>query len=246
MKIKLVCLAVVSTAVVFVSGCGVSPEIYQPVFDRYYSTTLKLSTSADVLAMIQDPDTEMVSQSDSVVAAWGVEGKKRRTHWFNMVAFDQDQMNAVRKYGFILEELNPGWNRTPKPVLRLDAAYVMDADVLDAAYGSHNEKLIAILKKAREQFQKDAQELTFDSKSFRNSTIMVQQAFKSVLYKLSHSPAYAAKLPLYEGLAFDHPILDESYIRMLIEGDIVKIKIKCGKPWFTEKPFGEQDDVLYM
>lgn len=246
MKIKLVCLTVALTAVLFVSGCGVPLESYQPIFDRYYSTTLKLSTSADVLAMIQDPDTEMVTQSDSVVAAWGVKGKKDSTHWFNMVAFDQDQMNAVRKYGFILEELRPDWNRTPKPALRLDASYVLDADVLDAAYASNNEKLVEILKEAQERFEADAQELTFDSKSFRNSTIMVQQAFNSVLYKLAHSPAYAAKLPLYEGLGFDHPILDESYIRMVIEDDIVKVKIKCGKPWFAEKPFEKHDDVLFM
>ncbi|MHC4882649.1 MAG: hypothetical protein ACYTCV_08630 [Planctomycetota bacterium] len=213
---------------------------------RYYSTTLKLSTSADVLAMVQDPDTEMLSQSDSVVAAWGVKGKKDRTHWFNMVAFDQDQMNAVRKYGFILEEINENWNRPPKPALRLDAAYVMEADVLDAAYANGNEKLIEILKAAEESFEGDAKELTFDSKSFRNSTIMVQQAFKSVLYKLGHSPAYAAKLPLYEGLAFDHPTLGDSRIRMVIDGDIVKVKIKCSKRWFTDQPFEEQNDVLFM
>lgn len=246
MKINHLCLTAVMTAILFVCGCGVPVESYQPIFDRYYSTTLKLSTSADVLAMVQDPDTEMLSQSDSVVAAWGVKGKMDRTHWFNMVAFDQDQMNAVRKYGFLLEELNEGWNRTPKPALRLDAAYVMDADVLNAPYANSNEKLIAILTAAQESFVADAQELTFDSKSFRNSTIMVQQAFKSVLYKLSQSPAYAAKLPLYEGLAFDHPILDESCIRMVIQDDIVKVKIKCGKGWFTEKPFEEHNDVLFM
>ena len=246
MNIKRVCLNVALTAVLFVSGCGVPVESYQPIFDRYYSTTLKLSTSADVLAMVQDPDTEMLSQSDSVVAAWGVRGKKDRTHWFNMVAFDEDQMNAVRKYGFILKELKPGWNRMPKPALRLDAAYVMDTEVLDAAYVNNNEKLIEVLRAAQTKFDDDARELTFDSKSFRNSTIMVQQAFKSVLYKLSHSPAYAAKLPLYEGLVFDHPILGESYIRMVIDGDIVKVKIKCSKSWFTEKPFEEHDDVLFM
>lgn len=246
MKINHLCLTAALTAIVFVCGCGVPLESYQPIFDRYYSTTLKLSTSADVLAMVQDPDIEMLSQSDSIVAAWGVKGKKDRTHWFNMVAFDQDQMNAVRKYGFILEEVNKGLNRSPNPALRLDAAYVMDADVLDAAYANSNEKLIAILAAAEELFEGDAGELTFDSKSFRNSTIMAQQAFKSVLYKLSHSPAHAAKLPLYEGLAFDHPILDESYIRMVIEDDIVKVKIKCGERWFTGQPFEEHDDVLFM
>jgi len=245
-KINHLCLTAAMTAILFVCGCGVPLESYQPIFDRYYSTTLKLSTSADVLAMVQDPDTEMLSQSDSVVAAWGVKGKKDRTHWFNMVAFDQDQMNAVRKYGFILEELNEGWNRTPKPALRLDAAYVMEADVLDAAYANSNEKLIEILTAAKEKFDADAKELTFDSQSFRNSTIMVQQAFKSVLYKLSQSPAYAAKLPLYEGLTFDHPILDDSCIRMVIQDDIVKVKIKCGKRWFTDQPFEEHNDVLFM
>ena len=34
--------------------------------------------------------------------------------------------------------------------------------------------------------------------------------------------------------------------RELVEGDIVKIKIKCSKAWFSKEPFEEQDDVLYM
>jgi hypothetical protein len=75
---------------------------------------------------------------------------------------------------------------------------------------------------------------------------MVKQALKSVLLNLDRSPAYAVKLPLVEGMAFDHPTLGESYIRMLVEGDTVKIKIKCGKAWFKKEPFEEQADVLYM
>lgn len=245
MKIDRLFLTAAMTGVLFVCGCA-ELETYEPVFDRYYSTTLKLSTSAEVLAMVQDPDTELLSQSESVVAAWGKEGERDRTHWFNMVAFDQDQMNAVRKYGFILEEMRHGWNLSPLPSLRLDAAYVMDEEVLDAAYASNNEKQIEIIKAAKKMFEADAIELTFDSRSFRNSTIMVQQAFKSVLYKLGHSPSYAVKLTLYEGMAFDHSTLGESRIRMVIEDDIVKIKIKAGKKWFEDQPFEEHPDVLYM
>jgi uncharacterized protein YceK len=245
MTVKTTVLCITLTAVLALSGC--SPlEKYEPVFDRYYSTTLKLSTSADVLAMIQEPDTELLSQSESVVAAWGVEGKKDRTHWFNMVAFDEEQMNAVRKYGFILEERNWWWNSPPAPALRLDGAMVMDPEILEAAYASKNEKQVEVLKAVKKAFSADAGELTFDSRSLRNSTDMVKQALKSVLTKLDHSPAYAAKLPLYEGVAFDHPTLGESYIRMLIEADIVKIKIKCGKAWFSKEPFEEQADVIYM
>ena len=244
MKTTLLCITL--TAVLALTGCVDSLGNYEPVFDRYYSTTLKLSTSADVLAMVQEPETELLSQSESVVTAWGVEGKKERTHWFNMVAFDEEQMNAVRKYGFFLEERHWGWNVAPAPALRLDAAMVMDAEILEAAYAGNNEKQIEIIKAAKEAFTRDAAELTFDSRSLRNSTDMVKQALKSVLYKLDHSPAYAVKLPLFEGMAFDHPTLGESHIRMLIEGDIVKIKIKAGKYWFKKDPFEEQADVLYM
>ena len=58
MRMTLLCITL--TAVLALSGC--SPlESYEPVFDRYYSTTLKLSTSADVLAMVQEPETELLS-----------------------------------------------------------------------------------------------------------------------------------------------------------------------------------------
>ena len=244
MKTTVLCITL--TAVLALSGCIDSLGSYEPIYDRYYSTTLKLSTSSEVLVMFQEPETELLSQSESVVAAWGFEGKKERTHWFNMVAFDEEQMNAVRKYGFILEERHWGWNVSPAPALRLDVAMVMDAEVLEAAYGGNNEKQIEILKAAKELFNRDAAELTFDSRVLRNSTDMVKQALKSVLLKLDHSPAYAVKLPLYEGMAFDHPTLGESRIRMLIEGDIVKIKIKAGKYWFKKEPFEEQADVIYM
>lgn len=243
MKMTLCCLTL--TAVLALSGCT-SVDSYEPVFDRYYSTTLKLSTSSDVLAMIQDSEMELLSQSESVIAAWGVEGKKDRTHWFNMVAFDEEQMNAVRKYVFALIERHWGWNISPAPALRMDAEMVMDADVLDAAYASNNEKRIEVLKEARELFNRDALEVTFDSKTLRSSSDMVKQAFNSVLIKLEQSPAYAVKLPLFEGMPFDHPTLGESRIRMLIEGDTVKIKIKASKYWFTSEPFEEQEDVIYM
>lgn len=233
-------------AVLILSGCGAPLNSYQPVFDRYYSTTLKLSTSSDVLAMIKDPEAELLSQSESVVAAWGVKESKDRTHWFNMVAFDEEQMYAVRKYGFILEERNFGWNREPKPALRLDAAMVMDEEILNAAYANNNEKQIEIIRHAFQLFSDDAQQLIYEGRTFRSSTTMVKQAFNSVLFKLGHSPAYAVKLPLTEGMPFDHPILGESYMRMLIEDDIVKIKIKCSKYWFTIQPFEEHPDVNYM
>ena len=52
-------------------------------------------------------------------------------------------------------------------------------------------------------------------------------------------------------MKFDHMMLGESYMRMLIEGDIVKVKIKAGKVWFKDywikdRPFEEHPDVKHM
>jgi hypothetical protein len=244
--------AIVSTAV-FLTGCRVPTHKYEDVFDRYYSTTLKMSTSDDVLAVLQNQN-ELLSTSDSVIATWGKSGKKDRTHWFNMVAFDEETMLAIRKYGFILEETRWGLNRTPLPALRFDAEIAMSQELLEAPYPSANARLLEILKKSRDAFKSDSAELTYDADVLRGSVMMVQQALNTVIVKLTQSPAYAANLPLMEGMEFDHPTLSESRMRLVIEEDIVKIKIKAGKPWFrdpaellfNEKPFENHPDVQHM
>ncbi len=250
MKTNVLFLTLTGLLVLCVTGCSDPLDSYQLVFDRYYTTTLKVTTSADVLSSTQDPDTELLSQSESIVAVWGKEGNKDRTHWFNMITFDEEAMTAVRKYGFVLEETTRGINRTPKPGLRFEAELVMDADVLDAAYASNNEKRIAILKAIQDAFSQDAAELTFDSATLKSSSMMVNQAINNVLNKLRTSPAYAAHLLRPEGMEFDHMILGQSHVRMLIEDDIVKIKIKCGKVWFQkywiDEPFEEHPDVRHM
>lgn len=244
-------LSVVLTAAVLVlTGCSDPLDRYDPTFQRYNFTELKVNSSADVLSWIQDPN-ELLSQSESVVVSWGQGGPKDRTHYFNMVAFDEEELYAVRKYGFIHEETHWGWNRTPDPALRFDAELVMDAEVLEAPYANNNEKYIEILKAVREQFQLDAQEIVHDSDVFRNSTMMVNRALNRILYELDHTPAYAVYLPQLRGMGFDHPILGKSRVRMLIEDDRVKIKIKCGKNWFKkygvkDYPFEKHPDVINM
>lgn len=242
-------------AAVCLTGCvNVPLQVYEGVFDRYYATTLKVTTSAQVLATVTDPETELLSQSESVVVIWGKKGtelKPVRTHWFNMVAFDEEAMTAVRKYGFILEETSKGINRAPRPGLRFDGEAVIDAEVLNKAYANNNEKQIAVLKAMQDAFNKDAAELTFDSAMLKSSTMMVQQAINNALNKLSQSPAYAAQLTRPEGMEFNHMTLGESCMRLLIENDIVKVKIKAGKAWFKEywlqdKPFKEHPDVQHM
>ena len=244
MKKRIAC-GVLVCAAIMLAGCGRPLNTYESVYERYYATTLGLSTSADVLALVQDPDKELLSQSESIVAAWGKEGKNDRTHWFNLVTFDQDSSVAVRKYGFILEETTWGPNRQPRPGLRLDAEVIVDAALLNEPYPNANAMKIEVLRSLRNQFGQDAQEVVFDSITLRNSTIMVNQAIHSALNKLTQSPAEAARLSELEGMAFDHMMLGESRIRMLIQDNVVKLKIKCGKPWFGT-PFEKHPDVINM
>ncbi len=251
MKNYSLCLTAAILVTVGLTGCKSPLTKYEGVFDRFYSTTLTMSTSSDVLGMIQNTDDELLSQSESVVASWGKEGKKDRTHWFNMVAFDEEEMTAVRKYAFILEETQKGGgNYSPAPALRYDAEMDIRPEVLDSAYANNNAKLLAILTEANTLFKQDSAELTFDSDVLRGSVMMVHHAMNTVLTKLTQSPAYAAQMPLLEGMAFDHPTLGESRIRVVVEEDIVKVKIKAGKPWFKggwdKKPFETHPDVQNM
>lgn len=241
---RVVC-GVLAAAIMALAGCGRPLSAYESVYERYYATTLNLSTSADVLAVIQNRDKDLLSQSESVVAASGKEGKKDRSHWFNMVTFDQDSSVAVRKYGFIVEETSWGPNRKPRPGLRLDAELAMDAATLEEPYANANVMKIAVLRKALALFSEDANQVNFDNVTLRTSTSMAKQAINGVLNKLGQSPAEAVRLSELEGMAFDHPTLGVSRVRMLIQGDVVKLKIKSGKPWFST-PFEQHSDVINM
>lgn len=232
-------------AVLLLGGCVQTFNEDQVVFQKYDRTLLRQSTSAQVLSSIYDPIDEYLSQSESVVAAWN-ERDKGRTHWFNMVAFDDDSLLAVRKYGFACVEQRLGPNAPPRPKLRLDAELVLDAEILQAAYPSQNARLIAVLKEAAKQFNADALQVTSDSRTLESSVMMAAQLLQTVLVKLEQSPAQASRLTWLEGLEFEHPILGQSRIRMLILNDLVKIKIKASPAWFRKDPFEKHPDVMYM
>ena len=248
MKSKLPLLLVAAVVVIFLSGCK-SGITEQPIFDRYYMTMLKFSRSSDILGVIREGETEILSQSESVVASWD-EDEKKGTFWFNMVAFDEENLLAVRKYAFFVDE------RLQKiiipqifegaTVLRFDGEYVLDAETLDEPYANDNVKKIAILRAVLGEFSDDIGQLTTESSVLNASAMMIKQAVNTVLTKLDASPGLAVRLNEPGGLAFDHMTLNKSRIRMLIEGDVVKLKVKCGKPWFKLREFADQPDVMNM
>jgi len=235
----------VSVAAVLSLTAGCRTLGKNEVYERYYMIVLRQSNSAQVLDyIVQDPNTDYLSQSESVVASWG-QNEDGRTHWFNMVAFDEELSTAVRKYGFTQEDYR-GPNTTPRSNLRFDAETVIDSQVLNAPYANANAKQIEILRRLKKQFEDDAAALTHDSSVLKGSSMMVSQAIANALASLDRSPSFAVDLPKLKGFKFDNMALGESRMRMLIEGDIVKLKIKCGKVWFLAAPFEQHPDVIDM
>jgi hypothetical protein len=235
---------ILMSGICLLGGCQTFNE-ENTVYRKYYQTTLAQSTAADVLGHIFDPTDEYLSQSESVVASWN-QIDKGQSHWFNMVAFDEDTLKAVRKYGFSCIEQRLGPNAPPRPKMRLDGELILSPEVLNAVYPTQNAKYIAILQNVRTHFQDDALQLTTDSQILHSSTMMVNQALNGILTILHENPALASHLPWLEGVEFDHPTIGQSRVRMLILGDLVKIKIKCSPAWFRGTPFEKQPDVIYM
>ena len=46
---------------------------------------------------------EMLSQGQSIAASLG-QGKEGRQTWFNMVTFDEYELDVIRKYFFVVDE----------------------------------------------------------------------------------------------------------------------------------------------
>ena len=208
------------------------PPDCNEAYEGYYKTELKTSNSADVLTMINLPEYELLSQSKSVVASVGQKKKGYKT-WFKMVAFDENEMTARRKYFFVVDERPKALFVEPWEGVRFDSEVVLESEVLDEPYADENARRIAILRWVLENFRKDIDEVEQDNKTLAISGMLVNQAFEAVLVKLDSSPALATELSDEGGLGFEHISFDKGKIRMVIADDIVSIKIRLGS--FTKK-----------
>lgn len=246
MKARLGVLCAAAAAGLFLSGC-VQIHTFKPnevVFSKYDETNLGVSTAADVLGYLQDPELELLSQSENVAVAWG-EQEDGETHWFNMVTFADEDLTAIRKYAFALVEKKPFKNAAPRPTFQFEAAVIMPAEILAAEYPSQNARFIAVFDELRDMFHDDAAEVTADSETLESSAIMVNRMLNAVFAKFGSSPALAARLPQPEGLEFLNPSLGDTRIRMLIEDNLVRLKVRSERGWF-QKLFEDDAEVMEM
>jgi len=197
----------------------------------YDQTVINKSMTLDVLPRIQASKNELLSQSESVVASLGQDKNGYKT-WFNMVAFHEYSLTAIRKYFFIVDEKV---RARPGQSLRFDCQMALAKDLPGRDRAAENTRQIAILRRVIDNLRKDIGELgeNIDAPGRVNGTLnickmLIQQVLDTILLKLEDSPGLATKLSEPGGVDFDHLSFDRGKIRMVVENDIVTGKIRLG------------------
>ena len=210
--------------------------------NNYNQTILNKSSSADVLAVIHRPEYELLSQSKNAIASVG-QKKKGHEIWFNMVAFDENELTAKRKYFFLVDEkVKSLLGIRPKRRLTFDCEMVLDEKTLDQPYANENARRIAILKQLLENVRKDVDELAEDNKTLDICGMLINQTLETALRKLEQSPVLASKLSDAGGVDIDHITLGKGGIEMSTTYNIVKAKVRLGPDvWAIEDPFAIEE-----
>ena len=218
------------------AGCQVvdfavpeGPLINKQIYTQYHQTILKESTSADVLSrfVTVTPKDALLSQSKSIAAIAGTT-KPGHKMWFNMVTFDENDLMAKRKYYFISHERPKQLFVEPWEGVDFGCQMVLSREILGEPYADENARRIAVLKKVDEDTRKDMAEIGTDNATLNISGMMAGQGMESLLTKLKASPAFAARLSEPNGVEFDHINLDKGRLRMVIDNDIVTVKMRLG------------------
>jgi hypothetical protein len=216
----------------------------------YRKTTLKESTSADVLAIITEPDEEtqeepeqgLISQTKNIIALQGT-NKKGYKMWFNLIAFDENETTASRKSFFVIDEKTESLLIWPRRRFVFKTEMVLEPKVLNEPYANEDARQIAILKQVSENMRKDVAEVAEDNKKIGICGMMVNQTLGTVLYRLEQSPVLTSRMnDLDSGLKFNHMTLGDGKITMDVNDDIASVKVKLDNyVWSGEDPFALEE-----
>jgi hypothetical protein len=239
----LCCLAAGCSVLDFVVPEG--PPSNKEIYSLYRQTILKQSTSAGVLSAFGTPKYALLSQSKSIVALAG-DKKKGNKMWFNMVSFDENELIAKRKYVFISDERPKHLFVKPWEGVDFGCQMVLSKEFLDEPYANENARRVAILKQVEADTRKDTSEVGADNAMLSLCGMMVGQGMGSLLTKLDGSPAFAGRLSEPNGLEFEHTSFDKGRLRMVIDNDVVTVRMRLGSLVKNEKisfeTFGSMDD----
>ena len=230
-------------------GCSVwrrfKPEEapYEKLSAGYNLTRLKTSSSHDVMRIIRTTKnvlgprftgTHLLSHSETAIASVG-QSKNGYKSWFTMVAFDESDMTAKRKYFYLVDEkavLTPANLRNfqilPKHGLIFDSQLVLSTELLGKGYATEEARQIVILKQVAESLRNDIDELSQDNQTLAISGMLMNQVLKAVLLELDKTPVLAKNLSDKSGVAFTHISFDKGRIGVIVDESIVTVKIRLG------------------
>lgn len=248
---RALCLSLIASALLCcVGGCSLSyPHTWIQPKDRIYDkdlsavydqSTIKKSLTLDVLPKIES-ETELLSQSDSVVASLGRGGDGYKT-WFTLITFHEFELSVIRKYFFVVDEEVEQMFRKGRG-LRFDCEMLLDNKALEEIRAAKELRQIAVLRRVFANLDSDVAELGGDAdtpsqnnKMLDISVLLIKQIFDTILRGLDRSPVLATRISDPEGIEFDHINFGRGKIRVWAEGDIAVVKIRIGAllPTFHE------------
>jgi len=209
----------------------------------YNQIKVKDSVIHDAVPKIQrlgdklDPDlegAEIISHSSNVVVSLG-QSKDGYKTWFNMVTFQENKLNVIRKYFFIVDD-KPGYFQLgPGGGLRFDCEMALQKHLLDDPDAAEHTRQITTLRHVLENLHTDMDELSDDTdtpgqenKMLEICRILINQTFDAVLLKLNSSPMSATRLSQADGAEFNHINFGKGTIQMVSVGNTVRVKIRSG------------------
>jgi len=177
---------------------------------------------------------ELISHSENVVVSLGQSTDGYQT-WFNMVTFQENELNAVRKYFFFVNDKARSFQLSPSRGLRFDCEMVIGEEMLAEPGTTENARRIAMLRNVLGNFHKDIIELRDDTdapdqenKMLDICRMLINQAFEVILRELDSSPVLATRLSQAGGVEFNHVNFNKGKIKMVVGADIVMVKIRLG------------------
>ena len=177
---------------------------------------------------------ELISHSENVVVSLG-QSKDGYTTWFYMVTFQENELNAIRKYFFFVDDKTRIFELGPSRGLRFDCEMVIGEEMLTEPGTTENAGRIAMLRNVLDKFHKDMGEISEDTattdqenKMLDICRMLIKQTFEIVLLKLDSSPILATRLSKAGGVEFNHINFDKGKIQMVAKGDIITVKIRLG------------------
>jgi len=179
-------------------------------------------------------ESELISHGENVVVSLG-QSKDGYQTWFNMVTFQEKELNAVRKYFFFVDDKAKSIELRPSRGLRYDCEMVIGEEMLAEPGTPENTRRMAMLRNILDNFHKDINELSKDTattdqenKMLDICRMLINQAFEVILRELDSSPVLATRLSQPGGFEFNHITFDKGKIQMVVVGDIVTVKIRLG------------------